>query len=330
MTKQVLKEVIFLMLLFAILTRIFSCNTKPIPKKTIPNPQFQKYANTPPDSTTRILFIHHSCGGNWAADCGTYQEIPNVVGGSNIYLAHENGGGLRRALLAIKTLAGNSVYELHEAARKSFLGAKTDVCHWYKKFTNYFDRNDSTLVDMLNVDMQDKIYDGQIQNEIIMFKSCYPNSDLEAGGPTLNPLTDTEKTIGNYKTVYNALLTDVMRPERQGDNRVLFIVVTAPPRSRRECNQSQAAVARKFNNWLRSEWLYDTDTNVAVFDYFNLNTGGIGNDLDGSWEQGCVNYSAYVTGRDSHPNSEAQQLATSEFLRFINLAYNRWKGRMIK
>jgi hypothetical protein len=87
-------------------------------------------------------------------------------------------------------------------------------------------------------------------------------------------------------------------------------------------------VAREFNNWLRTEWLTEKDCNVVVFDYFNINTGGIGNDLDGSWASGTVNYSAYLKHSDSHPNTEAQTLATEEFLRFINLAYNRWIGKL--
>lgn len=324
--KPYIKGIIILMLTFSIFAKFLGCSSKPIPKKSTPQPKFSKYQASPPDTTTRILFIHHSCGGNWAADPGEYEVLPGIEDGCNLYLTHENGGSLRSALAAMRTQSGLPAYELHEASRKSIIGAKTDICHWYEKFTSFFDREDSTLLDMLNLDVQDKIYESGKYNEIIMFKSCYPNSDVEAGGPTLNPLTDSEQTIGNYKAVYNALLKDIFRPERENKNRVLFVAVTAPPRARRDCNKSQAAVARKFNNWLRNEWLSEDDVNVAVFDYFNINTGGIGNDLDGSWEQGTVNYSAYITGKDSHPNSAAQQLSTSEFLRFVNLAYNRWKG----
>lgn len=322
------KGIFVLMMITAILNQFWGCSSKPIPKQKTATPTMFKYATTPPDSTTNILFIHHSVGGNWAADFGQYVEMPGTEKGSNIYVSHENGGGLRTALQSIKTQTGTPAYELHEVARKSTIGAKTDVCHWYSKFTQYFDRPDSNALDMLNVALQDSMYPDNQMNKIIMFKSCYPNSDVNPGEPTTKPLTDPKMTIGNYKAVYTALLNDVFRPERMGENRTLFIAVTAPPRSKKDCNEKQAAVAREFNNWLRTEWLTEKDSNVAVFDYFNINTGGIGNDLDSSWVQGKVNYSAYLKTSDSHPNSEAQSLATQEFLRFINLAYNRWFGRL--
>lgn len=322
------KGVLLFMSLAAIISGFFSCNSTPVPKLKMAVPTVAKYATTPPDSTTRVLFIHHSCGGNWAADFGQYADMPGTEKGSNIFLSHENGGGLRTALAGVKTADGSSAYELHEVARKSIIGAKTDVCHWYPKFTQYFDRPDSSELDLLNVARQDSMYPDDQINQIIMFKSCYPNSDVDPGEPTTKPLTDPTMTIGNYKAVYTALLNDVFRPERMGQNRVLFIVVTAPPRSKKDCNQKQAAVAREFNNWLRTEWLTEKDCNVVVFDYFNINTGGIGNDLDGSWASGTVNYSAYLKHSDSHPNTEAQTLATEEFLRFINLAYNRWIGKL--
>ncbi len=328
MSKNLIEWMALVLVMMVSIWQFFGCSSKPIPKETTATAKIFQYATTPPDSTVRVLFIHHSCGGNWVADFGpTEVKMTGVDPGSNLYIQHPNGGGLRTALSQMKTPNSFPAYELHEVGRKSIIGDQTNVCHWYTKFTTLFDRTDSAEVDMLNVDVQDSLNNGQGINEIIMFKSCYPNSDLDAGEPTANPLTDEIRTMGNYKAVYTALLNDVFRPERNGKNRALFVVVTAPPQSKKNCDQRQAEVIREFNNWLRTEWLAAEDTNVAVFDYYNINTGGIGNDLDGSWIQGTVNYSAYLTGGNSHPNHEAQTLSTKEFMRFINLAYNRWKGR---
>lgn len=328
MSKNLIECMALMLLLIASIWNFIGCSSQPIHKETNAVPKIFKYATTPPDSTVRILFIHHSCGGNWVADLGpTEIKMKGVDPTSNLYVEHPNGGGLRTALSQIKTPCALPAYELHEVGRKSLIGDQTNVCHWYTKFTTFFDRIDSSEVDMLNVELQDSLNMGKQQNEIIMFKSCYPNSDLDAGEATSNPLTDEIRTIGNYKAVYTALLNDVFRVERNGKNRALFVVVTAPPQAKKNCNLKQAEVIREFNNWLRNEWLVPEDTNVVVFDYYNINTGGIGNDLDGSWIQGTVNYSAYLTGGDSHPNHEAQALSTEEFVRFINLAYNRWKGR---
>jgi hypothetical protein len=318
----------FMFIMVASIWHFRGCTSQPVPKQTSATPTIFKYATTPPDSTVRVLFMHHSCGGNWVADLGpTEIKMPGVDPGSNLYVQHPNGGGLRMALSQIKTSNALPAYELHEVGRKSLIGDQTNVCHWYTKFTTLFDRADSSQVDMLNAELQDLPSPGQQQNEIIMFKSCYPNSDLDAGDATSNPLTDEIRTMGNYKAVYTALLNDVFRVERNGENRALFVVVTAPPQAKKNCNLKQADVIREFNNWLRTEWLAAEDSNVVVFDYYNINTSGVGNDLDGSWVSGTVNYSAYLTGGDSHPNHEAQTLSTTEFMRFINLAYNRWKGK---
>jgi len=100
-----------------------------------------------------------------------------------------------------------------------------------------------------------------------MFKSCFPNSDLE-GNPDDPPLAtpDDSLTVANAKAVYNALLTCFATRQDK-----LFIVITAPPLAEGDTTAAHAANARAFNNWLVNNWLTGyTHHNVAVFDFYNV------------------------------------------------------------
>ncbi len=73
-------------------------------------------------------------------------------------------------------------------------------------------------------------------------------------------------------------------------------------------------LARTVNNWLKANdgWLKDyPHRNVAVFDYYDVLTGFGESDV-----------SLYPTeeGVDSHPSSAGQQLATAQFVPFLNRA----------
>jgi len=65
--------------------------------------------------------------------------------------------------------------------------------------------------------------------------------------------------------------------------------------------------ARVFNNWLKD---YDLK-NVVVFDLYDILTG-----------EGDSNWTKYPTrdGKNSHPNSEGNTKAATEFIDFINKA----------
>ena len=171
------------------------------------------------------------------------------------------------------------------------------------------------------------------ENEIIMFKSCYPNSDL-FGNPDDPPAAELsdQYTVSNAKAVYNNLLTYFQTRQDK-----LFIVITAPPQNRNEYGpdyqapDARAANARAFNNWLINDWLKGYDyNNVAVFDYFNVLTGA---DNHHRWYNGAVqhvvaandNFTAYPEGEgNSHPNTTGQLKATTEFVPLLNYSYNRF------
>jgi hypothetical protein len=184
------------------------------------------------------------------------------------------------------------------------------------------------------------------ENEVIMFKSCYPNSALE--GDVNDPVPEIDEnplrgqscgsqyhTVANAKGIYIDLLEYFKtRPDK------LFIIVTAPPLT----DAAYADNARAFNNWLVNGWLTGyTVGNVFVFDFYNVLTtnGGDANTNDAGsesgnhhrWWNGGVQHKTdgdddansnvleYPTG-DDHPSKAGNEKATTEFVPLLNNVYS--------
>jgi len=266
--------------------------TQPLPPPSDPSDQ--------PADPVRLIFIHHSTGGNWLADT----------------TSNELGGGLGRALMENHYFVSATNYGWGPDG----IGDRTDIGNWWEWFRG---PSSLTYLDALYAESGQNFGDFGSwprllddlggENQVIVFKSCFPNSALQ-GGPSdpippidANPLRgqyaySAEHAISNAKGIYIDLLDYFRtRPDK------LFIVVAAPPLS----DPTWAENARLFNDWLVNEWLADYPLqNVAVFDFFSLLTNS-GNTL------------AYPSG-DDHPNRHGNEKATATFVPWLNLRYNSW------
>ena len=260
----------------------------------------------------RLLFIHHSCGGQLLAEPGPQVGGETGSGMRCIYRSHPNGGDLRRAL----TDAG---YEVHELSYESELGEETDIRHWRRKFTDHLPR-------LLTVDMQDRHYRDGRTNDIIAFKSCYPNNDFVGRGDEPGDPDSPQLTVANAKAAYRSLLPVFSsRPD------ILFVAFTAPPlaeippsgvkaRLKAMFKPKPSDLAREFNTWLadpQNGWLSEyAGSNVVVFDYYDILTDG-----------GASNWSRFPTGngRDSHPSAQGNRLAAEAFVPFLDEAVSRMR-----
>jgi hypothetical protein len=289
----------------------------------------------PPASPVKLIFIHHSTGGNWLADPngdGPYGGLGSAMMNNNYFVSATNYGW-----------------------GPNGIGDRTDIVNWPEWFTGP-DRDTITTAVYIETGQSFLGYgtwsrlavDPGGQNEIIMFKSCFPNSNLY-GSPLDSPLAepnDWEYSVANAKAVYNNLLTYFTSRQDK-----LFIIITAPPLSVSDYPDdpdmspaARAANARAFNNWLVLDWLSGyAHKNVAVFDYYNLLTSNGGtvdiNDAGQSggnhhrWWNSAIqhiqglnnNFAAYPSG-DSHPSSAGHQKATSEFVSLLNIYYHRWRS----
>lgn len=290
----------------------------------------------PPARPVKLIFIHHSCGENWLADDNGGLGI--ALRDNNYFVSDTNyGWGPEDADAGYDTI-----------------GDHTDIGNWYAWFCG---PHSSTYLSALYAESEQHAWYARMdndpggENEIIMFKSCFPNSNLQGSlsdpvpAISSNPLRGQDSsseyhTLANAKGIYKDLL-EYFRTRQDK----LFIVVTAPPVS----DPTYSTNARALNNWLVNEWLSGYPyQNVFVFDFYNVLTtnGGspLANDLgrsDGNhhrWWNNAVqhttdgdhdanpNITEYASGfGDDHPNRQGNLKATGEFLPLLNLAYNRWK-----
>jgi hypothetical protein len=271
------------------------------------------FSDQKPTQPLALVVIHHSCGGQMLAAPGPEMESAKCV-----YDAHPNGGGLRKLL-------EEQGYAVHEASYGSEIGDKTDLFDWPPKFQTKMDK-------ILRVKRNDELLpEGQI-NQVVVFKSCFPNNEFVGQGtPPGNP-AGPELTVANAKAALSAVL-----PELEKHPKTLFLYVTAPANApnappepawrwlaktvlgkahNREVVAKQAALARDFNQWVVSKdgWLKDYRLkNVAVFDYY------------GALTDGRSGLSAYATdaGRDSHPSREGNERAAKQLVPLLNRAVRR-------
>src|SRR3954466_14133132 len=118
---------------------------------------FSAFSPAPPAQPLELLFIHHSCGGQLLAAVGTEEARGNCI-----YDKHPNGGGLRQRLSA-------EHYAVHEASYGSEIGEATDLFDWLPKFRTKMDK-------ILSVELNDHPLPTGVRNQVVVFKSCFPNS----------------------------------------------------------------------------------------------------------------------------------------------------------
>jgi hypothetical protein len=232
-----------------------------------------------PTTRVRMLFIHHSCG----------------------ELLWRTYGNLSGALDAINI-------EPHDATYGDTIGEYTDVCDWYPKFHDQLE-----LILTFNCS-SDQYYSSSsgVVNDIVMFKSCFPTSDISGPGSEPGDPESSEKTIANYKAAYNALLS-IFRAHPD----TLFIAMTAPPLARDGgWTAENGQYAHEFNTWLVNSWT-TTDRNIAVFDWFYI----LANPTDFALKTEYVG----ADPTDSHPNEAACLATTPIFVDWIDDVIVRWQ-----
>jgi hypothetical protein len=277
----------------------------------------------PPEQPVKLIFIHHSTGEDWLRD---------------------DYGGLGTALRANNYFVSDTNYDWGPDS----IGSSTDIGHWYTWFRGA--HSSTYLAALFTEYAQHASYarlaaDPGGENEIILFKSCFPNSALQGSlGDAIpaiesnnlrgQPAGSDEHTLSNAKGIYIDLLKYFAKHQDK-----LFVAITAPPL----IDGTYANNARAFNNWLVNDWLAGYPyTNVAVFDYYTVLTSNGGNhnknDLGATTGNhhrlynGAIqhlttaggNTAAYPSG-DDHPSIAGDVKATAEFLPLLNIFYHRWK-----
>ena len=284
---------------------------------------------SPPAETVKLIFIHHSTGENWLADWD---------GGLGIALRNSN-------YFVSDTNYGWGPYSI---------GDYTDTGHWWAW---YLGPSSSIFLSALYAESERHSSYSRLptdpggENQIILFKSCFPNSHI-SGRPTdppttgYNPLQGQDAwsphmTVANVKGIYSDILAYFATRQNK-----LFILIVPPPLVAMETDAAHAANARAVADWLVNDWLDGYPySNVAAFDFYNVLTsnGGDAYTNDLHWETGnhhrwhgsteqhiqtvANDFAAYGSGPwDSHPTSAGNRKATGEFVEMLNVFYHRWQA----
>lgn len=230
---------------------------------------------------------------------------------SMVFLHHSVGYGILHHGGLIDSLRSLGI-TVKSATYGDDIGNETDICDWLPKFQNDMDR-------ILKFKAHPNIfYTDDRTNDIVMFKSCFPNSDLAGDGSEPGDPLNSARTIANYKALFNRLQNEIKQYKDK-----LFIYLTAPPLVPEATSPDNARRARKFNRWLISEFLpqYRKETgadNFIIFDLFDV-LADEDNYLKKEYRQG--------RSADSHPNALANKVVAQKFMEFFQPIWERWQGK---
>jgi hypothetical protein len=233
------------------------------------------------DYAHRMVFLHHSVGK------GILEE-----------------GNLRDSLRQMGIVVKGMTYG-------DSIGQYTDMCNWLPKFQN-------DMKGILRFQNHPNVYYADSRaNDIVMFKSCFPNSDIGAEGAEPGDPVSSKKTLANYKAAVTGLAGEI----RKYPN-TLFIYMTFPPLVPLETTPESAGRARAFNVWLKDEFFpaYRKESglnNLVMFDLFDLLA-----DQNNVLKEDYRNENP----RDSHPNGPANREAARRFMEFFRPVWATWQS----
>jgi hypothetical protein len=209
---------------------------------------------------------------------------------SMVWLHHSTGDALLRGGLLDALRADGVVFHdinYGEAGVDGYVvGDHTDIPDWPKTFNTpkYF-----------NVVKTWKL-SGQKHHDIVMFKSCFPNSNITSDG-----------MLEQYKRYFNDLLATI-----RANPDILFIGMSTPPLVKADTTPEAAKRARAWAHWLTTEFARDV-RNVRIFDLFDaLSIAADRPDANTLVPQFSTN------PKDSHPSPRGARAVTRLFIPWFN------------
>lgn len=215
-----------------------------------------------------IIFLHHSCGQNLIEQGHVREGLSEL--GYEFYDHGYNDDGLR---LADGTYSGTNF---------NVPGDNTDPDGLAEIFSQPLH------------DPPDNTFSHLMQYDVIIFKSCYPTSNITG-----------EDQLAEYQAYYLTIRDRMdQHPEKT------FIIVSQPPEVPGNSDRDAADRAREFVNWLRSGEFLSGHNNLFMFDFFDLLAG----------EDNFLRVDYRYDDYDGHPNERANQEIGPIFVDFVNQA----------
>jgi len=231
-------------------------------------------------SYTNVIFLHHSTGLGLIKE-GNVRPLLTELGYQFWDHGYNHEGLVRpdgRPARANYRIPGNRGH------------GNTDVDGLVELFTQ------------LVTDPPSNAFSRLLRHEVIVFKSCFPNSAIKS-----------DEMQEQFQTWY-LQMRDVM--DRHPDR--IFIVVTSPPLHPLATNTDEAGRARAIANWLKSDAYLAGYPNVFTFDFFDLLADPSVNTLRSE-------YQLSPDEPDSHPNHLANETIGPLFVEFIDEAVQMYR-----
>lgn len=227
-----------------------------------------------------IIFLHHSCGANLISQ----GNVRGLIGNCN------------------KIVDGQKI-------QYQFWDHGYNGDGMYNPKGEWLDRNYNVPDDNTNPDGFANIFTQKLTNppgncfsklmshEVIVFKSCYPVSNIESA-EMLQEYKDHYLKIRNVTDKY--------------PNKV-FIIITQPPLLPEETSAENAGRARAWANWLKSDEYLAGHRNLFTFDWFDLLAES--NSKSANFNRLKAIYK--IGDYDSHPNAKANKETAPKFVDFV-------------
>ncbi len=193
-------------------------------------------AQMAPLEASRIAFLHHSTGGViWSGGVPEWMDQYNAARGTH--------------------------YQITESAfpKSSPYGWANYPYDYWNIWVNH--GGDQPYMEEPTLELLTRDYD------LIIWKHCYPVSNIEADTGTPNVASDA-KRMENYVLQYEAL-----KAKMRTFPRTRFLVWTGAALAQSATTEANAQRARDFFQWVRTQWDEPGD-NIFVWDVYELETAG--------------------------------------------------------
>ena len=230
---------------------------------------------------TNIIFLHHSTGRNLMAQ-----------------------GNMRPAL----TQLGYQVWD-HDFNHIGLTQPDGTLVQAHYKIPGMLGRGDTDVDGLAHLfsqpvtDPPQNAFSRLLQHEVIIVKSCYPNSAIK------------DDAMQQQFQDWYIQIRDVVNshPDK------LFIIMTSPPLHPLATTPEDAQRARTVANWLASDEFLAGHSNLFVFDYFDLLA-------DTDTHMLRADYQKTTEEAESHPNQLANEVIGPQFVTFIDTAVSTYRG----
>jgi hypothetical protein len=236
-------------------------------------------------SYTNVVFLHHSTGQGLITE-GNVRPLLTELG----YRFWDHGYN-QEGLVRPDGTPANATYRIPGALGQG----NTDVGGLAELFSQPV------------TDPPSNAFSRLMQHEVIIVKSCFPNSAVKS-----------DEMQQQFQTWY-LQMRDVMdqHPER------VFIIVTSPPLHPEQTTTDEARRARAVADWLKSDAYLAGHPNVFTFDFFDLLA-------DPSTSTLRSEYQLDREEPNSHPNQLANETIGPLFVAFIDEAVRTYRGDVLE